>query len=164
MVWREGAWYVLGPLVRTRQAHSTCTPLQTDPHTHHISPLTHKTQSPSPLRTYRNISHNFGAFLAPLLAGTAALKFGWRYGVWAPAMIALTISSFVIAIVRDSPESLDCVDAESAWAMKEAKEAAEEVESSEEEGWMKAMEEEAAASDSSVQARAAGRGGRCRGG
>ena len=69
--------------------------------------------------------------------------------MWAPAIIALTISSFVIAIVRDSPESLNRVDAESAWAMKEAKEAAEEVESSEEEGWMKAMEEEAAASDSS---------------
>ena len=30
-----------------------------------------------------NISHNFGAFLAPLLAGSAAVKFGWRFGVWA---------------------------------------------------------------------------------
>jgi sugar phosphate permease len=28
-----------------------------------------------------NISHNFGAFLAPLLAGTAAVRLGWRAGV-----------------------------------------------------------------------------------
>lgn len=49
-----------------------------------------------------NISHNFGAFLAPLLAGTAAVKLGWRYGVWAPAAIALLVASVVVTTVRGS--------------------------------------------------------------
>ena len=73
-----------------------------------------------------NISHNFGAFLAPLIAGTAALKLGWRFGVWVPGIIALTISSAVVAVVRDSPESLGRIGAEEAWAAKEDGEAVKE--------------------------------------
>ena len=45
------------------------------------------------------------------MAGTAALKLGWRFGVWAPGIIALAISSAVVAIVRDSPESLGRIGA-----------------------------------------------------
>ena len=73
-----------------------------------------------------NISHNFGAFLAPLIAGTAALKLGWRFGVWVPGIIALTISSAVVAVVRDSPESLGRIGAEEVWAAKEDGEAVKE--------------------------------------
>ena len=62
-----------------------------------------------------NISHNFGAALAPLLAGAAAMRFGWRYGVWAPAAVALVVSAFVVLTVRDSPESLGRIPAEDAW-------------------------------------------------
>ena len=89
-----------------------------------------------------NISHNFGAFLAPLIAGTAALRLGWRYGVWSPAAIALVISAAVVAVVRDSPEALGRTDAESAW---KARFAAEAVEEAEDEGWLAAMEKEAEA-------------------
>ena len=63
-----------------------------------------------------NISHNFGAFLAPLLAGTAAVHLGWRAGVWAPAAVALVISALVALAVRDSPEKMGRVSAETAWA------------------------------------------------
>ena len=63
-----------------------------------------------------NISHNFGAFLAPLLAGTAAVRLGWRAGVWAPAAVALVISALVALAVRDSPEKMGRVSAETAWA------------------------------------------------
>ena len=62
-----------------------------------------------------NISHNFGAFLAPLLAGTAALRFGWRYGVWAPALVAAAAAALAVVVVRDSPEDLGRVSAEDAW-------------------------------------------------
>jgi sugar phosphate permease len=63
-----------------------------------------------------NISHNFGAFLAPLLAGTAAVRLGWRASVWAPAAVALVISALVALAVRDSPEKMGRVSAETAWA------------------------------------------------
>ena len=43
---------------------------------------------------------------AARVAGTAALRLGWRFGVWIPGLIALAISTSVVAIVRDSPESL----------------------------------------------------------
>ena len=64
-----------------------------------------------------NISHNLGAFLAPLLAGTAARALGWRWGVFAPGLIGLSIAGLVYAIVRNSPEDIGRQPAEVAQAL-----------------------------------------------
>ncbi len=45
------------------------------------------------------MSHNMGAFLAPLLAGKAASTFGWRWGVWAPGAVGLIVAGVVAAVV-----------------------------------------------------------------
>ena len=63
-----------------------------------------------------NISHNLGAFLAPLLAGTAARALGWRWGVFAPGLIGLSVAGLVYAIVRNSPEDIGRQPAEVAQA------------------------------------------------
>ena len=40
-----------------------------------------------------NIAHNLGGFLAPIVAGTAARMYGWKYGVFVCAeCIALRLS------------------------------------------------------------------------
>ena len=52
-----------------------------------------------------NIAHNLGGFLAPLLAGTAAKLYGWRFGMFAPGAVGLAMALFVAFAVRDSPEA-----------------------------------------------------------
>ena len=44
------------------------------------------------------------------------VRLGWRAGVWAPAGVALVLSALVALAVRDSPERLGRVSAETAWA------------------------------------------------
>jgi sugar phosphate permease len=52
-----------------------------------------------------NIAHNLGGFLAPLLAGTAAKLYGWRFGMFAPGAVGLAMALLVAFAVRDSPEA-----------------------------------------------------------
>ncbi|CAL8460878.1 g409 [Coccomyxa elongata] len=49
-------------------------------------------------------SNNIGGFAAPILAGTAATMYGWRYGMFAPGAVALAVSVLVLLFMKDSPE------------------------------------------------------------
>eukprot|EP01025_Chloroclados_australasicus_P053278 TRINITY_DN6259_c0_g1_i1.p1 TRINITY_DN6259_c0_g1~~TRINITY_DN6259_c0_g1_i1.p1 ORF type:complete len:583 (-),score=60.98 TRINITY_DN6259_c0_g1_i1:344-1972(-) len=49
-------------------------------------------------------SNNVGGFLAPIIAGTAAKSFGWRWGMYTPGIIGVIIGSIIIFTIRDSPE------------------------------------------------------------
>ncbi|KAK9908663.1 hypothetical protein WJX75_001165 [Coccomyxa subellipsoidea] len=49
-------------------------------------------------------SNNIGGFAAPILAGTAATMYGWRYGMFAPGAVALAVSVLVLFFMKDSPE------------------------------------------------------------
>mmetsp|Transcript_5298 Transcript_5298/g.12909 ORF Transcript_5298/g.12909 Transcript_5298/m.12909 type:complete len:568 (-) Transcript_5298:203-1906(-) len=51
-----------------------------------------------------NVAHNFGGFLAPLVAGFAARTYGWRYGLFIPATIAAVVSVILFVVMKDSPE------------------------------------------------------------
>uniref|UniRef100_A0A1D2ACF3 Major facilitator superfamily (MFS) profile domain-containing protein n=1 Tax=Auxenochlorella protothecoides TaxID=3075 RepID=A0A1D2ACF3_AUXPR len=51
-----------------------------------------------------NIAHNMGGFAAPILAGTAAKMYGWKWGMFAPGIVGLAMSVLILAGVRDSPE------------------------------------------------------------
>lgn len=53
-----------------------------------------------------NVAHNLGGFLAPIIVGGCAKAFGWRWGMWAPGAIGLTVACFVLAAVRDRPTDL----------------------------------------------------------
>lgn len=53
-----------------------------------------------------NIAHNLGGFLAPIIVGGCAKAFGWRFGMWAPGAIGLSVALFVLAAVRDRPTDL----------------------------------------------------------
>ena len=48
-----------------------------------------------------NIAHNLGGFMAPIIAGTAAKEFGWRYGLWVPGALGLTMGLLVLVLVKD---------------------------------------------------------------
>jgi sugar phosphate permease len=48
-------------------------------------------------------SNNVGGFAAPWIAGTAAGAFGWRWGMWVPAICALCIASVIIFTITDKP-------------------------------------------------------------
>ncbi|KAK9901089.1 hypothetical protein WJX75_003573 [Coccomyxa subellipsoidea] len=50
-------------------------------------------------------SNNIGGVAAPILAGTAATMYGWRYGMLAPGSIALAVSVLVLLFMKDSPET-----------------------------------------------------------
>lgn len=52
-----------------------------------------------------NIAHNVGGFTAPILAGTLARNYGWRWGLWGPGLIGLVVSLFLIAFVRETPKA-----------------------------------------------------------
>eukprot|EP00854_Cymbomonas_tetramitiformis_P009797 gene9797-11605_t len=52
-----------------------------------------------------NIAHNMGGFTAPILAGTMARNFGWRYGLFAPGAIAIVMGIILMIFCKDSPES-----------------------------------------------------------
>jgi sugar phosphate permease len=51
-----------------------------------------------------SMSHNLGGFLAPVIVGAAATALGWRWGMWAPAVVGGGVGAFMLAAVRDSPE------------------------------------------------------------
>lgn len=48
-------------------------------------------------------SNNVGGFAAPWIAGTAAGALGWRWGMWVPAAIALSVASIVLFTITDKP-------------------------------------------------------------
>jgi MFS transporter, OPA family, sugar phosphate sensor protein UhpC len=49
-------------------------------------------------------SNNVGGFAAPWIAGTAAGMLGWRWGMWIPGAVALTIASLIIFTITDKPQ------------------------------------------------------------
>eukprot|EP01026_Neomeris_dumetosa_P058917 TRINITY_DN5499_c0_g1_i5.p1 TRINITY_DN5499_c0_g1~~TRINITY_DN5499_c0_g1_i5.p1 ORF type:complete len:538 (+),score=63.90 TRINITY_DN5499_c0_g1_i5:62-1675(+) len=51
-------------------------------------------------------SNNVGGFLAPIVAGTAAKNFGWRWGMYAPGIIGLVMGSIILLSIRDSPAAV----------------------------------------------------------
>ena len=51
-----------------------------------------------------NIAHNLGGFLAPIVAGTAAGMFGWRYGMFVPGIAGFAMGLYVLFATSDSPE------------------------------------------------------------
>ncbi|KAK9819760.1 hypothetical protein WJX72_002066 [[Myrmecia] bisecta] len=53
-----------------------------------------------------NIAHNLGGFTAPLLAGTAARSMGWKWGMWAPGIVGVTVGILLLLALRDSPEAI----------------------------------------------------------
>jgi OPA family sugar phosphate sensor protein UhpC-like MFS transporter len=53
-----------------------------------------------------NIAHNLGGFLAPIIVGGCAKSFGWRWGMWVPGAIGLSVALFVLGAVRDRPTDL----------------------------------------------------------
>lgn len=64
-----------------------------------------------------NIAHNMGGFLAPILAGTAAKMYGWKWGMFAPGIVGLVMGLIILLGVRDTPESAGFLPVE---ARKEA--------------------------------------------
>ena len=42
---------------------------------------------------------------APVLAGSAARAFGWKWGMWAPGIVGLVVGFLLLLGVRDSPEA-----------------------------------------------------------
>jgi sugar phosphate permease len=50
-------------------------------------------------------SHNVGGFLAPLLAGTAARNYGWRWGMFAPGIVGLVVGLLLLVTIKDSPQA-----------------------------------------------------------
>jgi MFS transporter, OPA family, sugar phosphate sensor protein UhpC len=52
-----------------------------------------------------NIAHNMGGFAAPILAGTCAKLYGWRWGMFAPGAVGIVMGLFILAFVKDSPQS-----------------------------------------------------------
>eukprot|EP00216_Chloropicon_sp_CCMP2111_P003922 CAMPEP_0198240332 /NCGR_PEP_ID=MMETSP1446-20131203/5482_1 /TAXON_ID=1461542 ORGANISM="Unidentified sp, Strain CCMP2111" /NCGR_SAMPLE_ID=MMETSP1446 /ASSEMBLY_ACC=CAM_ASM_001112 /LENGTH=494 /DNA_ID=CAMNT_0043923051 /DNA_START=55 /DNA_END=1539 /DNA_ORIENTATION=+ len=52
-----------------------------------------------------NIAHNLGGFTAPLLAGTAASRLGWQWGMWAPGIIGTIVGAVLFVGIKEKPES-----------------------------------------------------------
>ena len=52
-----------------------------------------------------NIAHNLGGFAAPLIAGSAASRFGWSWGMWVPGMIGVAFGSVILLGMRETPEA-----------------------------------------------------------
>lgn len=44
--------------------------------------------------------------MAPIVAGTAARQYGWRWGMFAPGAIGLFVGVLVLFLCKDSPESI----------------------------------------------------------
>jgi sugar phosphate permease len=51
-----------------------------------------------------NIAHNFGGFLAPIIAGSAANYMGWRWGMFVPGIMGIVMGIYVLFATSDSPE------------------------------------------------------------
>lgn len=50
-------------------------------------------------------SNNVGGFLAPMLVGNVARKFGWRYAMYAPGIVGLVFALVVLLFMKDTPEN-----------------------------------------------------------
>ena len=50
-------------------------------------------------------SNNIGGFAAPLVAGGAANAMGWRWGMYAPGIIAAAIAVLLLITIKDDPET-----------------------------------------------------------
>mmetsp|Transcript_12536 Transcript_12536/g.37655 ORF Transcript_12536/g.37655 Transcript_12536/m.37655 type:complete len:323 (-) Transcript_12536:500-1468(-) len=50
-------------------------------------------------------SNNIGGFAAPLVAGGAANAMGWRWGMYAPGIIAAAIAVLLLVTIKDDPET-----------------------------------------------------------
>jgi MFS transporter, OPA family, sugar phosphate sensor protein UhpC len=48
-------------------------------------------------------SNNVGGFAAPWVAGTAAGMMGWRWGMWVPGFLALSVASIILFAITDKP-------------------------------------------------------------
>lgn len=53
-----------------------------------------------------NTSHNLGGAIIPILAGFAAMHYGWRYGMIIPGVIAVVIGFSLCFLLRDRPRSM----------------------------------------------------------
>jgi MFS transporter, OPA family, sugar phosphate sensor protein UhpC len=51
-------------------------------------------------------SHNVGGFLIPIIAGTCAEYFGWRYAMFVPGILCIGMGFILINRLRDTPQSL----------------------------------------------------------
>jgi len=65
-----------------------------------------------------NASTNIGGFLIPLIAGSIAARYGWRWGMRAPGVIALAMGVLCYFTMSDSPEKLGLPSAEDQHAAK----------------------------------------------
>ncbi len=53
-----------------------------------------------------NTSHNLGGAIIPILSGSIALTWGWRYGMIIPGIIAIAIGIILCIALRDRPRSM----------------------------------------------------------
>lgn len=53
-----------------------------------------------------NVSHNFGAFLSPWIAGACMYYFGWRYAMYVPGVLCIFGGFYLINRLRDTPQSM----------------------------------------------------------
>lgn len=51
-----------------------------------------------------NCGANIGGFLTPILVATVARDYGWRYGLWCPAVIGGVLAIFALAVIKESPQ------------------------------------------------------------
>ena len=52
-----------------------------------------------------NTAHNVGGGVAGVVAASAASHFGWRYAFYVPGVLALLAAAYVLARLRDTPQS-----------------------------------------------------------
>jgi MFS transporter, OPA family, sugar phosphate sensor protein UhpC len=53
-----------------------------------------------------NVSQNVGGFLIPWIAGITLQYFGWRYAMYVPGILCISMGFFLINRLRDTPQSL----------------------------------------------------------
>lgn len=56
-------------------------------------------------KTYKKSTLRNKPIGAPVLAGSAARAFGWKWGMWAPGFVGLAVGVLLLLGVRDSPEA-----------------------------------------------------------
>lgn len=53
-----------------------------------------------------NVSHNLGGFLIAWIAGFSLQYFGWRYAMYIPGVLCISMGLFLINRLRDTPQSV----------------------------------------------------------
>lgn len=51
-------------------------------------------------------SHNVGGMLIPVFAGFLAVTYGWRFGMFLPGILGITVGLYLINRLRDIPQTL----------------------------------------------------------